>query len=110
MHLEKNVAIQEERNGKITQWYHDGQLGNFEPKGIKTAEGTGENGQPYKTKPEDQVKASVSEEIYAVNEFASTQINLNRTIPDSRPPECKFWHYSENLPSASIIIVFIMKA
>ncbi|ESO06887.1 hypothetical protein HELRODRAFT_191226 [Helobdella robusta] len=37
---------------------------------------------------------------------ASDKISLTRNIPDTRLDECKYWHYPEDLPTASVIIVF----
>ena len=43
---------------------------------------------------------------YGFNTVASDKISLNRTIPDVRMEECKYWHYPEDLPTASVIIAF----
>ena len=38
--------------------------------------------------------------------FVSDQISLNRSVKDTRLKECRHWNYPENLPAASVIIVF----
>lgn len=40
------------------------------------------------------------------NLLASDMISLHRTLPDSRPDECKKLSYPEKLPSTSVIIIF----
>ncbi|CAL1532436.1 unnamed protein product [Lymnaea stagnalis] len=37
---------------------------------------------------------------------ASDKVAMNRTLPDTRMPECRYWHYPEELPTASVILVF----
>lgn len=36
----------------------------------------------------------------------SDAISLNRTVKDTRLKECQHWNYPEELPSASVIVVF----
>ncbi|ELT99205.1 hypothetical protein CAPTEDRAFT_172619 [Capitella teleta] len=43
---------------------------------------------------------------FGFNMVASDKISMNRTIPDTRMEECKYWHYPKTLPSASVILVF----
>lgn len=47
-----------------------------------------------------------SMEVYRINEFVSTLVPLDRELPDIRSDYCKQMKYSENLPKASIIMVF----
>ncbi|OWF44750.1 Polypeptide N-acetylgalactosaminyltransferase 5 [Mizuhopecten yessoensis] len=42
----------------------------------------------------------------AFNEYVSDMISLDRSIEDSRDPECKTMVYSDNLPDASVIVTF----
>lgn len=53
-------------------------------------------------------KRNVSEVLqkYQVNTIASDIIPLNRLVPDSRPPGCKFRLYEHDLPTTSVIIPF----
>lgn len=41
-----------------------------------------------------------------VLEQCSNALGLNRSIPDSRLEECKFWQYSEKLPLTTVVIVY----
>lgn len=50
-----------------------------------------------------------SKEKYQINEFVSSLVPLNRELPDIRTDYCKKMNYSENLPIASVIMVFHSK-
>ncbi|XP_011551579.3 N-acetylgalactosaminyltransferase 7 [Plutella xylostella] len=80
--------------------------GNFEPKPLKPVVGNGEGGQPYHMPEIMANDVAESESQYGMNIAASDKIAMNRTILDTRMEECKFWHYPENLPKTSVIIVF----
>lgn len=41
-----------------------------------------------------------------MNMVVSDAISLDRAVKDTRLKECKHWNYPENLPSASVIVVF----
>lgn len=43
---------------------------------------------------------------FGFNTYVSDMISMTRTIPDIRPSECKWWHYPEDLPTVSVVIVF----
>jgi Glycosyl transferase family 2 len=47
-----------------------------------------------------------SMETYKINEFISTLVPLDRELPDIRTDYCKQMTYSQNLPMASVIMVF----
>ncbi|UYV62339.1 GALNT7 [Cordylochernes scorpioides] len=84
-----------------------GELGNYEPpQGGPVREGPGEMGRPYKPHNIDPNEVSVAMMEYGINMAASDQIPLDRSIPDLRMPECKYWHYPEDLPTTSVVIVF----
>jgi len=36
----------------------------------------------------------------------SDEISLNRSVPDQREEECRYWDYPEGMPTASVILVF----
>nr|XP_020753951.1 N-acetylgalactosaminyltransferase 7 isoform X3 [Odocoileus virginianus texanus] len=86
-----------------------GVLGNFEPKEPEppgVVGGPGEKAKPLVLGPEFKhaVQASIKE--FGFNMVASDMISLDRSVNDLRQEECKYWHYDENLLTASIIIVF----
>ncbi|XP_018594243.1 N-acetylgalactosaminyltransferase 7-like isoform X1 [Scleropages formosus] len=86
-----------------------GILGNFEPKEPEppgVPDGPGEGAKPFVLGPD--YKESVQESIkeFGFNMVASDMISLDRSISDIRHTECKYWHYDENLLTASVIIVF----
>lgn len=51
-----------------------------------------------------EVQSALAE--FGFNTFVSDMISMNRTVPDVRMNECKFWHYPTDLPTASVIIPF----
>ncbi|KAM9675170.1 N-acetylgalactosaminyltransferase 7 isoform 1-T1 [Dama dama] len=86
-----------------------GVLGNFDPKEPEppgVVGGPGEKAKPLVLGPEFKhaVQASIKE--FGFNMVASDMISLDRSVNDLRQEECKYWHYDENLLTASIIIVF----
>lgn len=82
------------------------ELGNFEPRDLHIVKGPGEEGKPYHM-PQDRANdIAESESEYGMNIAASNDIAMNRSIPDTRLDECKYWHYPTELPSTSVIIVF----
>ena len=44
--------------------------------------------------------------VYGFNQLVSDEISLNRTVPDTREEECRYWDYPTSLPTASVILVF----
>lgn len=82
------------------------ELGNFEPRRAQLRLGIyGEMGEPvYVDKTLPEVQKAMRE--YGLNAYVSDMISLNRSIPDVRMNECKYWHYAEDLPTASVVIVF----
>lgn len=83
-----------------------GVLGNFEPKDPPKQGGAGEGGQAVYTSMEEKIRADQSVREFGFNMINSDKIAMNRTIPDTRLDECKYWHYPEDLPTASVILVF----
>lgn len=80
--------------------------GNFEPAEGEPNDGPGEGGEAYELPPEQQNAGADSEMEYGMNMVVSDAISLDRTVKDTRLKECKRWNYPENLPSASVIVVF----
>ncbi|XP_043200138.1 N-acetylgalactosaminyltransferase 7-like [Amphibalanus amphitrite] len=82
-----------------------GVLGNFEPALSEPVSGPGEGGEAYSLPPGSS-GGPRSESEYGMNMAVSNAISPNRTVRDTRHPECRFWHYPLGLPDASVVIVF----
>ncbi|CAG9857325.1 unnamed protein product [Phyllotreta striolata] len=81
-------------------------LGNFEPQETQPREGPGERGEAHHLRQDQSNAADQSEAEYGMNVACSDEISLDRSIVDTRLPECKHWAYPERLPTTSVIIVF----
>ncbi|CAK9291952.1 unnamed protein product [Gordionus sp. m RMFG-2023] len=69
--------------------------------------GLGENGKPAYLKEPDEIEKS--KEIIKKDSFnvlLSNKIAFNRSIPDNRPKECAEIKYDDDLPNASIVVIF----
>ncbi|CAI9741530.1 Hypothetical predicted protein [Octopus vulgaris] len=86
--------------------FKQGVLGNYEPQEAKHSSLPGENGEPVYTSMSEKAQADSSIHEFGFNLVASDKISLERTIPDTRVDECKYWHYPSKLPTASVVIVF----
>ncbi|KHN88902.1 putative N-acetylgalactosaminyltransferase 7 [Toxocara canis] len=86
--------------------FKEGELGNFEPKEEQQRSGEhGEMGEPVNVDLDlPEVRRAMNE--FGFNTYVSEMISLNRSVPDVRMEECKYWHYPEDLPTASVVIVF----
>lgn len=74
--------------------------------GIKNSNGIGDDGVGY-VPSEDMIQLMdqlLKEHNY--NLLASNMISLHRSLPDPRSNECRNLSYPENLPTASVIIIF----
>ncbi|XP_046343077.1 N-acetylgalactosaminyltransferase 7-like isoform X1 [Haliotis rufescens] len=83
-----------------------GITGNFEPKEPEAKNTPGEMGEPVYTTMEEQSKADQTVREFGFNMVASDKIPMDRSIPDTRMDECKYWHYPTDLPTVSVILVF----
>lgn len=81
-------------------------LGNYEVEEKRLTTLPGENGEPVYTSMTEKAEADASIREYGFNMVASDKISMSRTVPDTRMSECKYWHYPEKLPTASVVIVF----
>jgi polypeptide N-acetylgalactosaminyltransferase len=80
-------------------------LGNFEPAEEIDAGTPGELGKPVHIDSSlPDVKRAFSD--FGFNTYVSDMISMNRSLPDVRMDECKYWHYPEDLPTASVVIAF----
>lgn len=104
-HGDEDALVKESRYGP-RQVMKPGELGNFEPRDYKIHTGPGEGGEPVYTSMAEKMAADRSVREFGFNMVASDKIAMDRTIPDTRMEECKYWHYPEKLPTASVIIVF----
>ncbi|KAK2708517.1 hypothetical protein QYM36_014203 [Artemia franciscana] len=110
VHKARNLAKSQELKKKLPQnlppIYQHNQTGNYESEPWPKGDGPGEQGMPYKVLPqfENYAERSVSE--YGMNIAVSDAIAMNRTIPDTRQEECKYWDYPTDLPKTSVVIVF----
>lgn len=80
-------------------------IGNFEPVLVPET-GPGEGGFAIHLSGDEVAKGQHSVQEYGFNMVVSDKISMTRNIPDTRMDECKYWHYPEDLPTASVIIVF----
>ncbi|KAL6728833.1 hypothetical protein Aduo_010568 [Ancylostoma duodenale] len=71
----------------------------------------GENGAGVVLKGEDKLQGEKDMKTWFMNVKASDMISLDRSLPDTRRPECLDVKYDlENLPQASVIIIFTDEA
>ncbi|KAK2701852.1 hypothetical protein QYM36_019509 [Artemia franciscana] len=102
VHKARNLAKSQKLKKKLPQnlspTYQYNQTGNYESEPWPKGDGPGEQGMPYKVLPqfENYAERSVSE--YGMNIAVSDAIGMNRTIPDTRLEECKYWDYPTDLP------------
>lgn len=59
---------------------------------------------------EDQRMAEGLFQIYGYNAFLSNQLPLDRTLPDTRDERCLVKEYPKDLPSISVILIYINEA
>ncbi|KAB7507097.1 putative N-acetylgalactosaminyltransferase 9 [Armadillidium nasatum] len=76
----------------------------------KVVPGLGEGGQPVKVTGVEKRSVEEIMKKEAFNLFASDKISLNRTVPDTRDVLCKGIKYDDDLPTASVIIIFTNEA
>ncbi|XP_002742193.1 N-acetylgalactosaminyltransferase 7-like [Saccoglossus kowalevskii] len=87
--------------------FKPGIVGNFEPPKSERRTGLGEGAIPVQLNPADENKYVKAKREFGFNMVISDQISLDRTVKDIRDPECKYWHYPTDLPTASVVLVFI---
>lgn len=99
----------EQARASSTATFRDGVLGNYEMPIDTSLTRPGDNGSRFDVSSIASYDQSRTEELkreYGINIAASDYIPMDRVVPDIRHPECKYWHYPEQLPTTSVIIVF----
>ncbi|KAK0414463.1 hypothetical protein QR680_011442 [Steinernema hermaphroditum] len=76
----------------------------------KPRHGPGENGHPYHLTGDEREKGQEQLKTWFMNVAVSDKISLDRSIPDSRSQKCQEVEYDEDLPSASVVIIFTDEA
>ncbi|XP_061570520.1 probable polypeptide N-acetylgalactosaminyltransferase 8 [Cololabis saira] len=59
---------------------------------------------------EEQKEAESLFQNYGYNAFLSDRLPLNRDIPDTRPARCAEKNYPDDLPSLSVVLIFLNEA
>ncbi|KAM6896125.1 putative polypeptide N-acetylgalactosaminyltransferase 8 [Lycodopsis pacificus] len=59
---------------------------------------------------EEQKEAETLFDSYGYNAFLSDRLPLNRDIPDTRPRRCAEKKYPEDLPSISVVLIYLDEA
>ncbi|XP_034529060.1 probable polypeptide N-acetylgalactosaminyltransferase 8 [Notolabrus celidotus] len=59
---------------------------------------------------EEQMEAEKLFQSYGYNVFLSDRLPLNRVIPDTRPKRCAEKKYPKDLPSISVILIYLNEA
>ncbi|XP_074554548.1 putative polypeptide N-acetylgalactosaminyltransferase 8 [Halichoeres trimaculatus] len=59
---------------------------------------------------EEQKEAEKLFQMYGYNAFLSDRLPLNRQIPDTRPKKCAEKKYPQDLPSISVILIYLNEA
>ncbi|KAJ8280788.1 hypothetical protein GJAV_G00058980 [Gymnothorax javanicus] len=72
--------------------------------------GKGAGGLPATLRPDEEADANKQQEKYGYNAYVSNQISLDRSIPDFRPSKCKEATYPRDLPTISLIFIFVNEA
>ncbi|XP_005456729.1 probable polypeptide N-acetylgalactosaminyltransferase 8 [Oreochromis niloticus] len=59
---------------------------------------------------EEQKEAEQLFQRYGYNAFLSDRLPLNREIPDTRPPRCAVKNYPKDLPTISVVLIYLDEA
>ncbi|XP_060885241.1 probable polypeptide N-acetylgalactosaminyltransferase 8 [Labrus mixtus] len=92
---EKETEVKMEKKGSVRKLYPNSPL--FKKWGDELSE-------------EEQKEAEELFQSYGYNAFLSDRLQLNRPIPDTRPKGCAEKKYSEDLPSISVILIYLNEA
>ena len=103
---QKQAVVLRERHSESETYLTPGNPGNFEPMRDEEGDGPGERGEAHHTAANQAEAVEQAVNDYGMNIVASDEISLDRSIPDTRLEECRYWHYPADLPKASVVIVF----
>ena len=92
--------------GDKPKFLGSGNPGNFEPESYGGGSEPGDNGQAHQLRVEQKTEEEKLKGVYGFNQQVSDEISLDRTVPDTREEECRYWDYPTQLPTASVILVF----
>ena len=92
--------------GDRPKFLGSGSKGNFEPEKYGGGSGPGDNGQAHQLRVDQKSEEETLKGVYGFNQLVSDEISLNRTVPDTREEECRYWDYPTTLPTASVVLVF----
>ncbi|XP_070505127.1 N-acetylgalactosaminyltransferase 6-like [Chironomus tepperi] len=102
IYIEPLTSYYRFKHAPMTKDWHDYNFIEYEGTRI----GPGENGTPVFLPPDEQELAT---KIFLENKhngLVSDKIARDRSLPDTRPPECKTKQYLTDLPQVSVIIPF----
>lgn len=103
----QNAASYQRNGERVAETvFKDGVLGNFEQEEKTKKEGPGEYGIAVQLGPNEVKHGGDCVKEWGFNQCASEKISMHREIPDTRPLECKYWHYPTDLLKASVVIAF----
>ena len=99
------------RGGMTNDFRHNEVDDKDVPEDVKTfeagvVEGMGDGGAAVKLTAEEKEQESAVEKRWAFNKIASDKVSLWRRLNDIRGGECQKLDYDDDLPSASVIIIF----
>ncbi|XP_020502219.2 probable polypeptide N-acetylgalactosaminyltransferase 8 [Labrus bergylta] len=92
---EKTTQVKMEKKGSVRKLYPNSPL--FKKWGDELSE-------------EEQKEAEELFQSYGYNAFLSDRLQPNRPIPDTRPKGCTEKKYPEDLPSVSVILIYLNEA
>lgn len=84
-------------------------LGNYEDHRKPKTGRNGDLGEAFHIDKEKNIDKDTIHSLknqYGMNIAASQLIPMDRSVPDIRLDECKYWHYTDRLPSTSVVVVF----
>ncbi|CAH0725706.1 unnamed protein product, partial [Brenthis ino] len=113
IHYDQNSYVDKTGMRVIVGHYVGGNSGgNLSEETVNTnhyapVEGAGEGGRPVQLSQREIIPAREMYALHSYNIIVSDRISINRSLPDMRSESCRSVQYDlDNLPTASVIIVF----